>query len=108
MYEHNRAKCYSQLRNLILEDDIIKCIHLVNKIKDHRHNKIRSKQIDKFEWLVRESSGYLNNFSSFDGHIPLGGHPLIQYTAIPTVELPYQFQPQQSGHQQQHPLHPST
>ena len=39
MHEHNRAKCYSQLRNLILEDDIIKCIHLVNKIKEHRHQQ---------------------------------------------------------------------
>ena len=75
MYEHNRAKCYSQLRNLISEDDIIKCIHLVNKIKEHSHNKIKSKHIDKFKHLVRKSSVYLYNFGRFGGHIPLSRHP---------------------------------
>ena len=77
MYEHNRAKCYSQLRNLISEDDFIKYIHLVNKIKDHRNNKTRNKQMDKFEQLVRKSSGYLHSLDSsgiFDNSIPLGVH----------------------------------
>ena len=49
MYEHKRAKCCSQLRNLIEEDYIIKCIHLINKVKEHRHNKVEAKQIDKLE-----------------------------------------------------------
>ena len=40
MYEHNRTKYYSQQRNLFLKDDIIKCMYLINKIKEHRHNKI--------------------------------------------------------------------
>ena len=31
-----------------MEDDIIKCIHFINKIKGHRHNKIKRKQSDNF------------------------------------------------------------
>ena len=78
MYEHNRSKCYSQLRNLIQKDDIIKYIHLMNKIKEHRHNKKKGKQIDKFKCLLRKSNGYLHNvgtFITFGGHILLGWHP---------------------------------
>ena len=39
MYEHNRSKAYSQLKELILENDIIKCIQLINKIKEYRQQK---------------------------------------------------------------------
>ena len=52
MYKQNRAKYYLQLRNLILEEDIFNCISFINKIKEHRHNKIKNKQIDKFEFLA--------------------------------------------------------
>ena len=46
MYEHNRSKVYSQLRNLISEEDLIKCIHLVNNIKEYRHNKPRKDKLN--------------------------------------------------------------
>ena len=59
--EHNRATCYSQLRNLISEDDIIKCIQLIIKIKEHRHNKIKARQINKFKHLINKNSGYMYN-----------------------------------------------
>ena len=70
MYEHNRAKCYLQLRNHILEDDVINCLSLVNKIKEHRQSKIKRKQINKFKHLVHKGRGCMHNFG-FDRHIPL-------------------------------------
>ena len=77
-YGNNRAKCNSQLRNLIQEDDIIKCMFLINKIKEYRHNKVKGKQIDKFECLFRKSNIYQHNFgifSTFGRHTLLGRHP---------------------------------
>ena len=50
MYENKRAECYSQLRSLIQDQDLFKCI-LLNKIKEYTHNKIKEKQIDKFNHL---------------------------------------------------------
>ena len=63
MYEQNRYMYYSQLRSMIMKIEIYMCIHLINKIKEHRHNKIKVKQIDKFECLVvqaKRKSGYLD------------------------------------------------
>ena len=56
MFEKNRSQYYSSLKNMInqqeLHDqDIGKCIQFIHKIKDHRHNKIRAKHIDKFKCL---------------------------------------------------------
>ena len=62
-------------RNPISEDDIIKCMYLINKIKKHRHNKIKRKQLDRFNCLVNKSSEYLYNISSFGRCIPLDGYP---------------------------------
>ena len=42
MYEHNRYMYYSQLSNMVTESEIYMCIHLVNKIKEHRHNKVKA------------------------------------------------------------------
>ena len=84
MYEHNRAKCFSQIRNLISENDIIRCIQLIDKIKEHRYNKIKARQINNFEWLVNKNSGYMydftrhNNGASFDNssrQFSLDRHP---------------------------------
>ena len=58
-----------------LEDDIIKCIHLMSKLKEHGHNKIKRKQIDKFECLVNKISGCKYSFGSFGIHIPFSRHP---------------------------------
>ena len=91
-----------------MEDDIIKCIHFVNKIKEHRKNKIKTKQIDKLKHLFRKSNGYLYNFGSFGNfsrHTPVCGQP--QNTAngqnINDVRVP--TSPSIQPHQQ-HPLHP--
>ena len=43
---------YSQLRNMVMESEIYMYIHLINRIKECRHNKIKEKQINKFECLV--------------------------------------------------------
>ena len=52
MQEHNRSKVYSQLSVLISEEDLVKCIHLVNNIKEFIHNKTKKRQIDMFKRLV--------------------------------------------------------
>ena len=41
MYEHNRYKQYSHPRDMITENEIIICLHLINRIKEHRHDKIK-------------------------------------------------------------------
>ena len=46
------------------------CIQFINMIKEHRHNKIKTKQIDKFEHLVRKHSGYHHNHYQNTGHPP--------------------------------------
>ena len=35
----------------------------IHRIKDHRHNKIKTKQIDKFEWLYYKIHGYHHNLT---------------------------------------------
>ena len=47
MFEKNRSQYYSHLKSMVNEhdEDINKCILFINKIKDHRHSKIKEKQI---------------------------------------------------------------
>ena len=52
MYEHNRYKYYSPLRSMVTENEVNSCVQLINKIKEHRHGKIKARQIDKFKQLV--------------------------------------------------------
>ena len=70
MYEHNRSKLYSQLRNIIYEEDVAKCSSFINKIKEHRYFKVKRRKIDKFEHLLQKNNGYLYNFQK-----PMAGHP---------------------------------
>ena len=35
----------------------------IHRIKDHHHNKIKTKQIDKFEWLYYKIHGYHHNLT---------------------------------------------
>ena len=49
-----------------LRNDVIRCIHLINKIKEHRHNKIKARQIIKFKCSVNKNSGYMHNFTRHD------------------------------------------
>ena len=65
MYEQTRRKQYTFLRNMLNEHehDINRCLQLINKVKEHRHDKIKRKQIDKFEHLYFKRYGYHHNFS---------------------------------------------
>ena len=45
------------------ETDIGKCIQFINKIKEHRHSKIKTKHISKFEHLYFKRFGYHHNFT---------------------------------------------
>ena len=65
MYQHNRCKQYSFLKNMINENEINTCLHLINRLKEHRHDKIKARQIDKFECLYfkQYGYGYNHNFS---------------------------------------------
>ena len=66
MYKHNRYMYYSPIRNMITESEIYMCIHLINRIKEHMHYKVKAWQIDKFECLVVKNKGkrgYLDNFT---------------------------------------------
>ena len=66
MYKHNRYMYYSQIRNIITESEIYVWIHLINRIKEHRHNKVKTWQINKFKHLVVKNKGkcwYLDSFT---------------------------------------------
>ena len=62
MYEHNRAKLHSQLRNIISEEDLTKCRGFINKINKHSYFKVKRRQIDKFKYLLQKSNGYSHYF----------------------------------------------
>ena len=67
MLEKNRSQHYSCLKNMVnqhdQDSDINKCILFINKIKEHRHNKIKKKQIDTFECLYFKNHGYSHNLN---------------------------------------------
>ena len=46
---------YSQLRNIISEEDMAKCRDFIYKIKEHRYFKVKRRQIDKFKHLLHKS-----------------------------------------------------
>ena len=69
MYEHNQFLNHTHLKNQISEDDLFTYIWFINMIKEHRHDKIKSKHIDKFECLVRKHGGYHpNHQQNLEGH----------------------------------------
>ena len=45
------------------DSDLDRCRLLINKIKDHRHSKIKEKHIDRFERLYFKCYGHLNNIN---------------------------------------------
>ena len=67
MFEKNRSQCYFHLKNMInqhaQETDIEKCILFINKMKEHRHSKIKEKHINKFEHLYFKRFGYHHNLN---------------------------------------------
>ena len=64
MYEHNRCKQYSCLRNMITKNEINSCLHLINRVKEHRHDKNKVRLVVKFKHLYFEKKhGYHHNFT---------------------------------------------
>ena len=65
MFGKNRSQYYSHLKSMVNEhdEDINKCILFINKIKEHRHSKIKEKQIDKFKCLYFKRYGYQHNLN---------------------------------------------
>ena len=63
------------------DPDLDRCRLFINKIKDHRHSKIKEKHISKFERLYFKCYGYLNNINrhaenidNIDHRNTLSGH----------------------------------
>ena len=54
-YENQRFEYHTRLKNLIQDQDqdIAACILLISKIQEHRHSKIKAKQIDKVDRLLK-------------------------------------------------------
>ena len=46
----------AKLKNLIQDSDISQCSLLINKIKEFRHNKTRSRQKDTFDRLMNKAN----------------------------------------------------
>ena len=73
MLENNRSQYYSHLKNMVnqhdQDSDINKCILFINKIKEHRHNKIKEKQINKFKCLYFKKHGYHHNLNRQTQHL---------------------------------------
>ena len=63
MYKCNRYKQYSHLRNMITKNEINSCLHLINRIKEHRHDKMKTKQIVRFKCLYFKMYGYHHNLT---------------------------------------------
>ena len=63
MHEHNRCKWYSCLRNMINENEINSFLHLINRIQEHRCDKIKARQIDTFEHLYFKKYGFHHNLT---------------------------------------------
>ena len=70
--DKQREDQYKKFKNNISnhEEDLDRCGLFINKIKEHRHDKIRNKHIDKFEKLHFNHYGYHHNINrhtlSFD------------------------------------------
>ena len=99
MYENKTAECYTKLKHLIQDQDISECSLLISKIKEYRHRKIGEKQIDKFDRLLKQYSGYHHSFGTFGGDTFLVDIPTIptcRKTVLPVVQPlhPQHLQPQ--------------
>ena len=67
MFEEHRKRHYLQFKNMLnLHDqdaDLDRCILFISKIKEHRHNKTKKRQINKFECLFYKRYGYHHNLN---------------------------------------------
>ena len=52
-----------QVEDPDLDSDLERSRLFINKIKEHRHNKTKRRQIDKFERLYFKCHGYLHNLN---------------------------------------------
>ena len=115
LWELKRHEWYAQLRNSILDSDLSRCILLVNKIKEFRHNKTKSRQRDKFNRLSNKITGYMQTTMvlalSVDIGFLVGGLLSLMdtltetYLALPIHHLHLQYQCQ---HCQRHPTQQVT
>ena len=71
MFEEHKKRDYLQFKNMLnmlnLHDqdaDLDRCILFINKIKEHRHNKTKKRQINKFKCLFYKRYGYHHNLNS--------------------------------------------
>ena len=130
MFEQNRSQYYSYLKNMINQHDqdlyIGKCIQFINKLKEHRHSKIKNKHISKFKHLYFKRFGYHHNFTrnsqflnntdcalSGQSNVPSSFLPLCPVPAVIHQFLPHPWplhlhlawtqHPQYPQHPQQHP-----
>ena len=120
MFKNNRSHYYSHLKNMINQhdQDINKCILFINKIKEHRHSKIKEKQINKFKRLYFKRYGYqhnlnrqMQNFNNIDWDHTLSRH-LMCHPVSPVLPLkpaviqqflPHPWPPHLLQGQTQHP-----
>ena len=96
------------------DSDLERCRLFINKIKDHRHSKIKGKHIDKFKRLYFKCYGYHNNLNRHAENInntnhqnTLSGHqnvpssitttstPVSNQTTVPATPMPPHLPPAQ-------------
>ena len=76
--EEQRKRQYSQFKDMLInmlnmpnqhvqdadpDSDLYRCRLFINKIKEHRHNKTKRRQIDKFDQLFFKCCGYHHNLT---------------------------------------------
>ena len=70
-FKEERKRQYLQFKDMLnmlnLHDqdtDLERCILFINKIKDHRHNKMKKRQIHKFNHLFYKKYGHHHNLTT--------------------------------------------
>ena len=84
------------LQDLDPNNILDRAILFIHRIKDHHHNKIKAKQINKFECLYYKIHGYHHNLTwhnnSFDNidhnNSSLGGQPNVPSSIPPRTSTP--------------------
>ena len=80
------------LQDLDHEQTLQRARVFIHRIKDHRHNKIRNKQINKFERLFYKIRGYHhnlirhnNNLDNINQNSSFSGQPTVPSSSSPTT-----------------------
>ena len=104
MYELKRTEWYDKLRNLIQDWDISWYNLFINKVKEFRYHKTKTRQKDKLNRLINKRNRYLYNhhFGTFGGHIFLVDTTTTK-TSIMLISGPLHLQQLPQPYQFQHP-----